>query len=625
MRTALIGHRGVGKTSLLARIETYYRDAGRSVTCLDLDKIIAERTGRSISEIFQSEGEEAFRQIERETFAAVERETETVEHDVFLALGAGFDSRLLSPMWKVLWVRRTTDEMGRIFTDRPRLNPNVHPLTEFKERYDVRHPAFAARADEVLWLDEGAESPDPGERAFFIDGCRELGGAITVRKTLFQTENRLRDWIKKRLAWGVRWFELRDDLLSREEMESALKLIPSSQVLVSFRHPAKEASTAELVNASGCAYDWPLERGRETPVSRPPNFLSLHERKPGQSLGAVLQELPTDLPSTTRLKAALPVMGYAELIQGHRWYMERPDQRIFLPCSSNGRWYWYRELLGDRLALNFFREDEGSSSDQPTLLRWIRRRMLGEVANFAAVLGQPVFHSRTPVEHREFFEKRKAPVFAIEISRDEWPEAINTLEELGLRWAAVTSPLKELAFKSCGVSDDLSCRLQAVNTLVRTKKSWQGMNSDYEGFINTWRESVGPVSKATAIWGGGGTLEVMRMVLPKARLYSARTGEPRIPYEPEEFSPEVVIWAAGRIPDGQPMPPESWKPEIVFDLSYSEDSTGRAYALQCGAQYVSGLSMFRTQAAGQRRFWDACDGTAFQSIASLRAVRGALQ
>lgn len=625
MRTALIGHRGVGKTSLLARIESYYRDAGRSVNCLDLDKIIAERTGRAISDIFNTDGEEAFRHIERETFAAVERETETAEGDVFLALGAGFDPHLLSPMWKALWIRRTSDETGRIFTDRPRLNPNVHPLAEFKERYAVRHPAFAARADEVLWLDEGADLPDPGERAFFMNECRDLGGAITLRKSLFQSDERLREWIKKRLSWGLTYFELRDDLLSREEIELALQLIPPSQALVSFRDPAKEESTLELVKTRGCAYDWPLERGLQSPVPRAPNFLSIHERKPGQSLAAVLKELPVDLPSSTRLKAALPVLYFVELLQGHRWYLERPEQRIFLPCSNDGRWYWYREFLGERLALNFIREDEGSSADQPTLLRWIRRRMLKGVSTFAAVLGQPVFHSRTPLEHREFFQKRNAPVFAIEVSRDEWPDAINTLEELGLRWAAVTAPLKELAYKSCRVSDDLSCRLQAVNTIVRTSQSWQGMNTDHEGFVNTWRESVGPISKATAIWGGGGTLEMMRAILPKARLYSARTGEPRMAYEPEEFAPEVVVWAAGRIPDGQPMPPSLWKPEIVFDLSYAEDSTGRAYALQCGARYVSGLAMFRSQASGQRRFWEACDGTAFQGISSLRAVRGALQ
>ncbi len=621
MRTALIGHRGVGKTSLLARIETYYRDAGRAVLCLDLDKTIAERTGREISDIFKTEGEEAFRRIERETFSALEKETELFAGDVFLALGAGFDTRVLSPLWKALWVRRTTDESGRIFTDRPRLNPDVHPLVEFKERYDARQEAFAARADEVLWIDEGTDATDPGERAFFIEEYRDLGGAVTVRPWLFRSDKRLSDWLKKRVEWGVRWFELRDDLLSREEMASALKHLPSERVLISFRDPAKEKETAGIVESHRCAYDWPLERGMKSPISRAPDFLSIHARKAGQSLRSVLEELPRDLPPTTRLKAALPVLDFAELIQGHRWYLEQPEQRIFLPCSDNGRWHWYREFLGNRLTLNFFREDEGSSADQPTLLRWIRRRMLENPKNFAAVLGQPVFHSRTPFEHREFFERRNAPVFAIEVSRDEWSDAIQALEELGLRWAAVTSPLKELAYKSCRVSDDLSCRLQAVNTLVRTGESWQGMNTDYEGFVNTWREAVGPVSKATAIWGGGGTLEMMRTKLPQARLYSARTGEPREHYEPAEFSPEVVVWAAGRIADGQPMPPSSWRPEIVFDLSYAEDSTGRAYALQCGARYVSGLAMFRSQAAGQRRFWDACDGTAFQPFSSLRAVR----
>lgn len=626
MKTALIGHRGVGKSSLLNRIEVYYREAGRPVQCLDLDRMIEERMGRTVSDVFAKDGEEAFRRAEREIFAAIDRETAGADGDVFLALGAGFDPALISDEWKALWIRRSSDEWGRIFTDRPRLNAAVDPLTEFKERHAARQGAFRARADETLWLDEGIETADPGERAFFLGEPRELGGAITVRKEFFRTSEGFQNWLKQRLVWGVRWFELRDDLLNREQMEMALKLLPSERALISFRDPSQMEMTKELVNASGASFDWPLERGKESPVQRAPSFLSLHERAVGQSLKEALQRLlSAGVGKVTRLKAALPVHDFNELMEGHRWYLEDPKQRVFLPLSADGRWNWYREFIGEKFALNFFREDEGSGKDQPSLLRWIRRGMLGEVSSFAAVLGDPVAHSRTPHEHREFFERRKAPAFAIRVAREEWEEALPAMEELGLRWAAVTAPLKELAYKGCKVSDDLSCRLQALNTLVRREKSWQGMNTDHEGFVNTWRESVGPISMATAIWGGGGTLEMMRAILPKARLYSARTGEPRTSYQPEEFSPEVVVWAAGRLTDGQPMPPASWKPSIVFDLSYSEDSSGRAFALECGARYVSGLQMFRSQAAAQKRFWDACDGMAMQAVSSLRPVKGATQ
>jgi shikimate 5-dehydrogenase len=51
------------------------------------------------------------------------------------------------------------------------------------------------------------------------------------------------------------------------------------------------------------------------------------------------------------------------------------------------------------------------------------------------------------------------------------------------------------------------------------------------------------------------------------------------------------------------MPPKQWKPSILVDLNYTEDSPGREYALQVGAEYVSGLRMFQVQAEKQREFW----------------------
>ena len=70
------------------------------------------------------------------------------------------------------------------------------------------------------------------------------------------------------------------------------------------------------------------------------------------------------------------------------------------------------------------------------------------------------------------------------------------------------------------------------------------------------------------------------------------------------FSPTVLIWAAGPLPEGtQALPPASWCPRQVFDLDYRECSGGRAYALQIDAEYVSGLAMFQVQAAAQARFF----------------------
>ena len=50
-------------------------------------------------------------------------------------------------------------------------------------------------------------------------------------------------------------------------------------------------------------------------------------------------------------------------------------------------------------------------------------------------------------------------------------------------------------------------------------------------------------------------------------------------------------------------PPAPWKPQLVLDLNYTEDSPGREYALLVGADYISGKLMFEYQAKKQQKFF----------------------
>ncbi len=67
-------------------------------------------------------------------------------------------------------------------------------------------------------------------------------------------------------------------------------------------------------------------------------------------------------------------------------------------------------------------------------------------------------------------------------------------------------------------------------------------------------------------------------------------------------SPKVVVWAVGR-KRHKNFPPDSWRPDTVVDLNYSDDSPGKEYAVKIGAKYVSGEIMFKAQAQQQREFW----------------------
>lgn len=630
MKTALIGHRGVGKTSVLKRIEAYYSGAGRQVLCFDLDREIEKRTGRTISEIFSHDGEPAFRKIEASVFAEIDGEidAETLVHarDVFIAIGAGFEPSRIPSAWKALWIRRPSDPDGRIFLDRPRLNASAPALDEFHQRFQEREACYRARADEVLMLTEGLdEHLDPVERDFFLGSLSGLGGALTLLPENFRSPFFER-WIAARVRWGVEWFELRDDLLSAEQMETAIRHIPARSVLISFRDPARREPTEALLKRHGFAFDWPLEFG-PAPTFAKPSFLSLHERHPGQSVADALMRFPKDLASGVRLKAALPIANFQELATGESWRSEFPETRVFLPHSIDGRWSWYRLWRASSQALGFFREGDGSGADQPTLLAWARPTLLAwarpallawarpallasarpsqKNRHFAAVLGSPVAHSRTPQEQGEFFAAAGVPIFAIRVEESEWHEALSVLRSLGLKWAAVTAPLKSLAFLSCAKRDRMSEELRSINTLqLDDDGSWRGTNTDRVGFaaVIRSRKDLG----AIAVWGGGGTLQMIKSVLPDAQLFSLRSGDNRDPMgsPAASFKPDSVFWAVGRSRADQGQVPPEWRPKLVIDLNYADDSPGRAFALERGARYVSGLEMFRAQAEAQRKFWE---------------------
>lgn len=567
----LVGHRGVGKTSLL--------EAGD----IDLDREIERREGTDIPAIFATKGEAAFRKVEGATLAA-----QSLTAGQTVALGAGFEGA--RPDGHVVWVRRDADAAGRIFTDRPRLNATVGPLEEFLERVPKREARYGAWADEILTLREGASPAEA--RAFLNRAALDVrGAALTLLPRDFREG--FEAWVDRRLAMGVLTFELRDDLLSKTQVQRALAAIPAERVLLSRR--AKRA----YWNSIPGDFDWDFDLDLGAP-SGGPDIVSSHTRRKHESIDAFLARLER-AGGDARLKAAPVVANFEELRAGDAWWRADPGRRVFLPRTEAGlapRWAWYRLWRAPDFFLNFIREGGGSAADQPTLLEWVARRRAFSRDGFAAVLGSPVRHSRTPTEHEAFFAERGWPVFAIPVTSEEFPLAMTVLTELGLRAAAVTSPLKEDAYRLAPNGP-----WSSVNTLARSGAKWHSHNTDFEGAQALFQETELREGHGVRVWGGGGTLPILQAALPEAAFYSVRTSRPRESSAPDTANDTsfTLVWAA---PHDAGEPPATWKPKLVVDLNYFENSPARAYALRTGARYVSGLAMFRAQAAAQRAFWD---------------------
>ncbi len=593
-RFAIIGHRGSGKTRAG---HTWAHRA--QAEFIDLDEQIGG------SKTFDLVGETEFRHLERETFEKIDRQTRSSFDPVMLSVGGGFDPALLHEGWEAIWVRRATDRDDRIFIDRPRLNPALNVRDEWRLRRDTREPRFQARADRVLAIPEGILENDVIETRWFED-VLDVGSLATNGGVMSLTsERRLVSTLERWLRWGVQRIEVRDDLIRSEEAWNVIAKVPAERLLISLRDSSQLKSTLARVRDLALV-DIPFRFYKN---------LSLHERPPlEQTVISIHQEdlealgesdpyrLASSLKETVRLvKVAVPTESFSELRTGHEWAMSEPKRRVYLPMSVSAarpRWSWYRLLMAERRAtLSFLREDNGTSLDQPTLYEWLRFKdavQNAQTRSFAAILGDPVHHSRTPTEHADFFAKRGMPVLAIAMRADEVGNGLSFLKDLGLQAAAVTAPLK------AAIGTELQCD-GPVNTIWKAGGTFAGASTDGEGFAELMLLAGVAPTERMVIWGGGGVLPAVQSVAANTVSVSARTGLVR--ESGESVSPaRVLIWASGSERGAWS---NAFKPEIVIDLSYTEDSAGLEVALESKAKYVSGLQMFKAQARRQRELWEA--------------------
>ena len=147
----------------------------------------------------------------------------------------------------------------------------------------------------------------------------------------------------------------------------------------------------------------------------------------------------------------------------------------------------------------------------------------------------------------------------------------------------------------CDVKDHYVDSISSVNTLVVKNRRILGYNTDGYGLRALLKEAkidelLNQKERNIVVWGGGGMKQVLKKKLPLAYFYSARTGKS---LRPCPGKVDVVIWAVGRSRMANCMfPPGLWKPRLVVDLNYTEDSPGLEYALLSKAKYISGKVMF---------------------------------
>jgi shikimate kinase len=168
----LIGFMGCGKSSIGRRLATRL-----GYEFLDSDELIIEAAGgKSISDLFAEEGEEAFRTRETEALKGLSSST-----GIVLATGGGAilreeNRRILSALGRVVWLHSDADTLyERASRNRKRPLLQVeNPRTTFNALLESRLPAYRSAAE--VMVDASGLSHDQTVEAI----VRSLGGNGTI-------------------------------------------------------------------------------------------------------------------------------------------------------------------------------------------------------------------------------------------------------------------------------------------------------------------------------------------------------------------------------------------------------------------------------------------------------------
>jgi len=558
----LIGHRGVGKTTLLNEIDG----------AVDLDAEISKNT--DINSFFSEDNEQGFRKKERSCLKRIIAEGETS----LVALGAGFqlDEFEFPENAIFIWIQRRSDLKGRVFLNRPRLDVSLTPLEEYFARFDQRQELYSRKADFCLELIEGAPLALAGSSLKLL----MQGEKIESTKAFYTLES------EKDLRFFSGAIELRTDSLDESSILSILQKQSQNSYLVSIRSKASANFVADVLEFKNCTVDLPLENREivDLALSQHKNqgsiFLSCHRELSQEewsfveSQGLHLKWAPK-VEDFKCLKAALSKVQNKDV--------------SFLPRdpTDQGRWKWLRESLFQKNKINFYRTGLNGYLDQVTLDELnVLEKCDGE--NKGAVLGEQIFLSRSPGFHEHFFKKTfKSFYSSIKMNRSEFNEDnLDLIKSFGYRFFSVTAPFKnQMSFLGAK---------ESVNSLVLNEKENSFFDTDHFGL----EAIVDKIEKneKVLIWGSGSMGQALKSLLgDKAELLSVRD------YGGSELSNfDVMIWCAG--PDAD-APNFEVLPLKIFDLEYKEQSKAKQIALELGTQYISGEHLFATQARAQQSFW----------------------
>ena len=138
----------------------------------------------------------------------------------------------------------------------------------------------------------------------------------------------------------------------------------------------------------------------------------------------------------------------------------------------------------------------------------------------AAVIGDPVRHSLSPVLHNAAFAALDLDwvYVALPVQPGDGGRAVAAMSTLGIDGLNVTMPHKAAVAEAVDRCSPVAARLGAVNTVVRTADGLLGESTDGEGFLTALRvdEGFDPDGARCLVVGAGGAARAVVLALAEA-------------------------------------------------------------------------------------------------------------
>lgn len=249
----------------------------------------------------------------------------------------------------------------------------------------------------------------------------------------------------------------------------------------------------------------------------------------------------------------------------------------------------------------------------------------------AAVIGDPVHHSLSPVLHNAAYQALELDwvYVALPVAAGRFGAAIEAMRTFGLVGLSVTMPHKTAAAAGADALSPTAARLGSVNTLTRHGDRVHGESTDGPGLIDALRaeHSWHPAGRECAVLGTGGAARAVVLALAEAGAAkvavlgrrpdaaaqcAALAGTAGLVGTAADVARAALVVNATPVGmtgvrDAVPFELDAGsfgKGQLVVDLVYAPSQTAlMGLAAAAGASVGNGLGMLIHQAARQIALW----------------------